>query len=156
MKKYFCLLIMPFLILLGGCNFNISNFDFKKEEVVLDNGVIIFNSDIPAENIALKKQRFTPSKKEAALGLEILRKYLINNSEIQNSNNYIIQIVGYTGDNGEKNLWLNALCKKENNNKLENLSQNVMLIEDGGFCYFQAWVDIANKEVTNFLVNGEA
>ena len=68
-------------------------------------------------------------------------------------NNYRKQIIVVTNKKGEKEVWVNCFCHSWNNN---NWKTNILLVHDGGNCYFNFKINLATKQFYEFGVNGIA
>ena len=67
--------------------------------------------------------------------------------------NYRKQLVVVTNNKGEKELWVNCFCETWDSNKWKT---EIMLVEDGGNCYFNFKINLTTKKVYGLGVNGVA
>lgn len=67
--------------------------------------------------------------------------------------NYRKQIIAVTNQKGEKEVWVNCFCHTWDNN---NWKKDILLVHDGGNCYFNFKVNLATKKFYDLGVNGEA
>jgi hypothetical protein len=67
--------------------------------------------------------------------------------------NYRKQLLAVTNKNGEKEVWVNCFCDTWGNDKWKT---QVMLVQDGGNCYFNFKVNLATKKFYDFGINGVA
>ena len=68
-------------------------------------------------------------------------------------NNYRKQIIAVTNKKGEKEVWINCFCHTWDNN---NWKKDILLVHDGGNCYFNFKVNLVTKKFYDLSVNGEA
>jgi hypothetical protein len=67
--------------------------------------------------------------------------------------NYRKQVIAVTNKKGEKEVWVNCFCHTWDNN---NWKKDILLVHDGGNCYFNFKVNLATKKFYDLGVNGEA
>lgn len=67
--------------------------------------------------------------------------------------NYRKQIIAVTNKKGEKEVWVNCFCHTWDNNKWK---KDILLVHDGGNCYFNFKINLATKKFYDLGVNGEA
>lgn len=65
---------------------------------------------------------------------------------------YIRQYVGFYS-NGDPMIYVNALCDGDN---LTDWQTDLVLVADGGDCYFQVIYNTTTDEFSNLTINGEA
>lgn len=70
---------------------------------------------------------------------------------INNPNKYYKQFIAVINSNGEKEVWVNCLCSIQNE---PDWKSRIIAVEDGGSCYFQLKINLAEKIVYDFGVNG--
>ena len=68
-------------------------------------------------------------------------------------NNYRKQLIAVTNKKGEKEVWVNCFCHTWDNN---NWKKDILLVHDGGNCYFNFKVNLVTKKFYDLSVNGEA
>ena len=66
---------------------------------------------------------------------------------------YYKQIIAVTNKNGDKEVWVNCFCHTWDNN---NWKKDILMVHDGGNCYFNFKVNLATKKFYVLSVNGEA
>lgn len=66
---------------------------------------------------------------------------------------YHKQIIAATNKNGDKEVWVNCFCHTWDNN---NWKKDILMVQDGGSCYFNFKVNLATKKFYDLTVNGEA
>ena len=67
--------------------------------------------------------------------------------------NYRKQIIAVTNKKGEKEVWVNSFCHTWYNN---NWKTEILLVHDGGNCYFNFKLNLVTKKFYDLGVNGEA
>ncbi|MEX6690896.1 hypothetical protein QTN47_25530 [Danxiaibacter flavus] len=70
-----------------------------------------------------------------------------------NKNNYRKQLIAVTNKKGEKEVWVNCFCYTWDN---KNWKTNILLVADGGNCYFNFKINLATKKFYDLGVNGVA
>lgn len=58
----------------------------------------------------------------------------------------------YTSKNKNR-IYINALCNTWNR---KNLNKELLLVRDGGSCYFKIYYNLNNKQFSELYVNGDA
>lgn len=53
---------------------------------------------------------------------------------------------------GEKEVWVNCLCSTN----IKNWKKGIIIVHDGGNCYFNLKINITTETYYNLIVNGEA
>lgn len=71
---------------------------------------------------------------------------------IGNLDEYKFQFVGLLNPKGEKEVWVNALCRDFG----QDWRTNVIMVNDGGSCYFNFYVNLTKQIFDRFDVNGSA
>ena len=67
-------------------------------------------------------------------------------------NNYLKQLIVVTNKKGEKEVWVNCFCNTWN----KNWQKEILLVHDGGNCYFNFKINLVTKNFYDLVVNGEA
>ena len=67
--------------------------------------------------------------------------------------NYQKQIIAVTNKKGDKEVWVNCFCQIWDNN---NWKTEILLVHDGGNCYFNFKLNLVTKKFYDLGVNGEA
>jgi hypothetical protein len=65
---------------------------------------------------------------------------------------YNLQLVAVTNEHGEKEVWVNAICKRST----DNWRSGIVMVMDGGNCYYHMKVNLSKKTYYDFGVNGYA
>ena len=68
------------------------------------------------------------------------------------SNDYKKQLIAVTNSKGEKEIWVNCFC----DNWDKSWRTEILVVEDGGPCYFNFKVNLTTKKIYDFGVNGLA
>ena len=73
--------------------------------------------------------------------------------------NYIIdlkrykrQYVATTNSKGEKEVWVNCFCRTD----VENWRKGILIVKDGGNCFFNLKINITKETFYDLMVNGDA
>lgn len=67
--------------------------------------------------------------------------------------NYKKQLILVTNKKGEKEVWVNCFCRTWDTN---NWKKEILLVHDGGNCYFNFKLNLTTKQFYDLIVNGEA
>lgn len=117
----------------------------------------IFNSNEDVSYVFKNAKATTLSDREI-LELENLLNACIKDynqgrsEKIVGVHKYYKQFVPAINENGEKEVWINCFCKVSNT----SWQQHIMVVMDGGNCYFQVKVNLSKKAFYELVVNGEA
>ena len=65
---------------------------------------------------------------------------------------YKRQYIPFIEKDGKKKVWVNCFCDNDNN----DWEKSIVLTEDGGDCFFNLVINLANKTYSDFEVNGVA
>ena len=65
---------------------------------------------------------------------------------------YRRQYVAVTSKNGDKEIWINCLCQIHG----DNWKTSIIMVEDGGNCYFNLKINLTKEECYDLGVNGHA
>lgn len=105
---------------------------------------------ILSEDGPWNKRTWNPSEQELTNTLDISLTYLKDNQSkiYEKISNYHVQAIGYE-DPTKKMIHLNFYCDEEK-------KERYIFAFDGGDCYFRLNVDLLEKKVIDFDVNGEA
>ncbi len=66
---------------------------------------------------------------------------------------YNRQFVGGEMESGDKIIWVNCFCSSESEN-MKNWKKEIILVADGGNCFFNVKINLKNKAYYDLLVNG--
>jgi hypothetical protein len=70
---------------------------------------------------------------------------------ISNLDQYRRQYVAVINEKGEKEVWINCFCSE-----LEGWTKEIIVVKDGGKCYFNLKVNLTARRYYDFGVNGVA
>lgn len=65
---------------------------------------------------------------------------------------YKRQYVAVTNKKGEKEVWINCLCQAHG----DNWKTSIIMVDDGGNCYFNLKINLIKEKCYDFAVNGHA
>ena len=68
-------------------------------------------------------------------------------------NRFKRQYVPVINKNGEKEIWINFFCENWGS---ENWKTDILIVNDGGNCYFNLKVNLTNKTYSELSINGYA
>jgi hypothetical protein len=130
--------------------------------VVENERYVVIESDPYAELIDPKAETYHPEDKEIAEVLELWAKAVEqhNNSEmvkavaaemlvILDPDKYYRQLVPAKVD-GKCIFFVNSICDPHG----DDWKQELILVKDGGSCYFQMKINLTKKETYEFTING--
>ena len=66
---------------------------------------------------------------------------------------YRKQIIAVKNKKGEKEVWVNCFCDTWNSNKWKT---DILVVDDGGNCYFHLKINLTTKKYFDFVVNSLA
>lgn len=76
-----------------------------------------------------------------------------------NVDNFVIKLSKYKrqyfpviNSAGQKEVWINCFC----NDFDKNWRRDMLIVKDGGNCYFSLKVNLITKKISRFIVNGDA
>ena len=121
-----------------------TQYDYKESYVVItyQENYNIFKNSTPTEL----------SEKEISNVNRILEDALSNLSLKIDLNNYKRQYVAVINSFGEKEVWVNCLCKQNN----ENWKKEIIFVDDGGSCYFNLKINLSKSRYYDLVINGDA
>ncbi|AEV98146.1 hypothetical protein A4D02_33690 [Niastella koreensis] len=83
----------------------------------------------------------------------LLTNCVQNNKDIDLKNGkYKRQYVAVTNDKGEKIVWVNCFCHVDG----FDWKKSIVMVSDGGSCYFNVEINLTRGEYNGFWVNGYA
>ena len=118
----------------------------------LPEGAVVFSPDEAETDVNGNETTWTPSVADVEGVDALLAEYAVDHPELElrDYDAYVRQYVG-TGEVGET-ASVNALCEADDFDYQDEL----VLVEDGGSCFWQAEVSFFTLEVESFTVNGDA
>jgi hypothetical protein len=60
------------------------------------------------------------------------------------------QYIAVINDKGEREVWVNCFCRTWD----RNWKKEIIMVEDGGVCYFNLKINLTNKKYYELMVNG--
>lgn len=76
-----------------------------------------------------------------------------NKQKTINSNDYFRQYIVIENNRGEKEVWINFLCEVGQGDQWK---EEVIIVDDGGECYFNIIINLTKKTIIRFIINGRA
>ncbi len=67
--------------------------------------------------------------------------------------NYKRQYIAHKNKGGTREVWVNCFCRSHDDERWKN---EIILVDDGGSCFFNLKIDLTNKLYFEFSVNGLA
>jgi hypothetical protein len=92
------------------------------------------------------------TKEFKALKIKYPDRHLEKKDFIIDLKSYKRQYIAVTNQKGEKEIWMNCFCQTWN----VNWKHEVLLVDDGGNCFFNLKINLSTQEYSEFMVNGEA
>ncbi|MCW3084603.1 MAG: hypothetical protein JWP12_1969 [Bacteroidetes bacterium] len=74
-----------------------------------------------------------------------------NKLDLENLSDYKRQYFPSYNDKNEKVIWVNYFCDDP-----DNWKKSMVMVDDGGNCYFQFKINLSKKKIYDFMVNGNA
>lgn len=68
---------------------------------------------------------------------------------------YVLQCIAVMNATGEKEVWVNALCDPDSPSK-GSWQERILVVQDGGGCYYQMKVNLTKGTYADLSVNGVA
>ena len=65
---------------------------------------------------------------------------------------YRRQYVAVINGKGQKEIWVNFFCATFNH----DWKHHVVIVDDGGVCFFQLWINLTLKKAYDLIPNGAA
>jgi len=103
-----------------------------------------------AEIIQLEK---LISKKVAEINKEERRGGHFKFDYVGNPRKYYKQFIAVVNLKGEKEVWVNCLCDIDN---ISYFKKDIVLVLDGGSCYFNLKINLTKNTVYDLMINGVA
>ena len=142
------------MIIFASCNKMLSTSSLKPNETIIDadkkmewvfgNNYTNWTPDAgdieTAETIL--KQAFEDQKKPTV-------NRLLNRSV----DDYNMQFVGAVTEKGDKVIWVNSFCKKEESS-FKDWKTKIFSVADGGNCFFNVKINITKNTYYDLFVNG--
>lgn len=115
---------------------SLTELEINKIDEILNQSVLTYNTN---------HQEYTKELKSRDEQINDAR-FLINISK------YARQYVPIVNQLGEKEVWVNCFCQSSN----DNWKKQIVIVNDGGLCYFNLKINLSTLQYYEFNVNGEA
>ncbi|HYF46032.1 MAG TPA: hypothetical protein VD926_07455 [Acidimicrobiales bacterium] len=125
----------------------------EPDEPEAPEGAVVFTPDEEETDIYGNEVTWTPDAEQLRIAEEALGDFIADHPEdgVEDLEEYHRQYTG-TGEEGEV-ISVNALCVDSG---IEGWEDEIILVNDGGSCFWQAEFDVESLDVVTFNVNGEA
>lgn len=104
----------------------------------------------------------TPTTAEIELAEELLSQCFskqvsgtVNRFSGKKLEDYNRQFLGGITESGEKVIWVNCFCKKESD-ILKNWKTQLIIVADGGNCFFNVKINVNKQVYYDLMINGNA
>jgi hypothetical protein len=105
----------------------------------------LFTKCIDEYNIEKEKEYLKMKEKQP-------KSKLSNDDYLIDTKRHMRQYIAVINEKGEKEVWVNCFCGAGN----QNWKTNLILVEDGGNCYFNLKINLTTGQYYEFMVNGDA
>ena len=172
------LLLTVFFVLIAACDGKMENkkdektdkidnktdkTDYKQTQYALKPYQVVLPSESKMDWLFGKNYKaWTPSDNDIEAAEKILytgygdqKRGTVNRLLYRNLEDYNRQFVGAIDENGDKIIWINCFCKKEEGS-FKKWKEEIVHVADGGNCFFNLKANITKNTYTDFIVNGDA
>lgn len=156
MKKSFLLIFILMQFLLLSCGKNQTSAQLKSNQSVVEAESKmdwLFGKNY--KNWSPGSEDITAADKLLAAAFKDQERGTVNRVSGKSLDDYNMQFVGAADANGDKIIWINCFCKKEEN-FFKEWKKNIVHVADGGNCFFNVKINITKNTYTDFMVNGDA
>jgi hypothetical protein len=105
-------------------------------------------------------KQWTPTGMDIGISEKLIKKCFddqknatINRLLNRNPEDYDMQFVGAINENGEKIIWVNCFCKTHADS-FKDWKTKLVMVKDGGNCFFNLKINIDKNSYTDVIVNG--
>jgi hypothetical protein len=135
-----------------------SKYDNKAQKTAESNFAVL---DLSQDSFNIHFKNSSPaalSDQEIQTVKDILKKAVDEynsknkNYPLEPFDKYKFQFVGLFNSKGEKEVWVNSFCTDFD----KNWRTELIMVEDGGRCFFNFYVNLTKQTFDRFSVNGEA
>ena len=156
---------MRTFLLIFGLAISSLSFGQKGQVVLNDSASVAFVSQVhqlqgtsPVEisgselyDVILLTERFSRAynKDLKSKAADFGGKKNVKRYKIKSLDHYRIQVVSFVNSNGEKEIWINGFC-----NRPKNWRHEIMIVFDGGNCYFSMRINLTTKTLISASTNG--
>jgi len=116
--------------------------EIEKIEDLIAKGATIYNKEVK-DAAAGRKQKTGKQASTSDLNLMML----------EHTTTYYKQLIAVVNDKGEKIVWANCFCARI---QASNWRRGVVLVMDGGSCFFNLKINLSTHTVFEIKVNGVA
>ncbi len=85
---------------------------------------------------------------------EIFRDCISKNNIDTSYFHYKRQYVPFIDKTGKKKIWINCFCS-DLNDEFPNWKKSIVIVDDGGSCFFNIMINLVDNSFSNFEVNGD-
>ena len=123
------------------CNIlNHSNSQHLWQSLYLIYPLIVLNNEKQKINLKIHNEEY-PKNKRTETGFEL---------ELKGKKRQYVAVIN---EKGEKEVWVNFFCDDWGN---DNWESDILIVHDGGNCYFNLKVNLTNKSYSELGINGYA
>jgi hypothetical protein len=109
----------------------------------------IFSKDFEPATISAKEIRLI----EKIISVTVAEHNKQSKSKVNQPGKYYKQIIAVTNASGQKEVWVNCFCTPY---EKRHWRKGVVLVLDGGPCFFNIKINLSNNTVMSLAVNGVA
>jgi hypothetical protein len=151
-KIFFC----AFLILFTSCGKTQNTASLKPNETIIEADKKmewVFGKNYT--NWAPEAKDIETAEKLLKESFEDQKKATVNRLLNRSVDDYNMQFIGAITENGEKIIWINSFCKKEESS-FKEWKTKIFGVADGGNCFFNVKINITKNTYYDLMVNGNA
>lgn len=133
-----------------------TNFDLKPNQTIIPAG------EKMEWAFGRNYKKYTPTEDDIKTAEEVLKACFIKEASGtanpffgRKYDDYNMQFVGGELEGGDKIIWVNCFCMAESE-ILKKWKTDIILVADGGNCFFNVKINLKNKEYYGLMVNGMA
>ena len=118
---------------------NLTEVDFQNIEQLLDSTIDNYNEEqeVGFKKMVAKYPQFKTDKNQFVINLSRYKR----------------QYIAVINQNGDKEVWINCLCDSFHD---DNWKTQIVMVFDGGNCFFNLKINLTKRLIYNFSVNGVA
>ncbi len=164
-----CVILVFTLTILCGCgkevyltektinsNDPVNSISFSNSASIAANKYVVFYFDQTKHNWIFKEGKSTGLTNNEIMEINDLLTKTINdfNSKEKiklNLSEYKFQYLPIINSADEKEIWINAFCGDP-----KNWEEELVVVDDGGKCYWQTTINLTKKNVESLMINGES
>jgi hypothetical protein len=141
----------------SNCIKNKANMDDKTPNIAIlkakENGFELSKAEIAEIETLFKASIAEREKQFYDYDAKFPKKVNKNEYVLKPINAYSRQYVATINEKGEKQVLINCFC---DGHEFPNWQTELVVVFDGGNCYFELTINLLTKKTTAFYVNGEA